>query len=106
MDKLLQELQERMDRVEQKMRSSMLEIERRLESASDEGKIKELEDALLALQVDVTKLKERSYALNPKRAELEERVRKLEHTDPQDRGEYPRTMLADVKRILGTVNEK
>lgn len=82
----LNELEERIDRLDNKLKATFLEIEKRFESfrqeqpMSIEDRLQELEDLLLLVQLEVTKMRDRSTFLETSDVtpDVIERLNKLE----------------------------
>jgi|GEM_PF-2849486 len=83
-------LEDRLDRLEDKLRTTFLEVEKRFEETKSEesevmtveARIQEIEDLLLLLQLEITKMKEKTGGLDfsptPVTDDVHERVAKLE----------------------------
>ncbi|MCX6815810.1 MAG: hypothetical protein NT120_03085 [Candidatus Aenigmarchaeota archaeon] len=88
------ELEQRIDRIESKLKSTFLEIERRFAQKSEgaplnvDERLQEFEDLILLMQLEITKLREKS-AVDPDfgvkmSPDVEERLRKLEEAVAKD----------------------
>lgn len=89
----VKELDERMEKLENRLKSTFIEIERRFENlkvdqpavVGIEERIQEVEDLVLLLQLEITKIKEKTgtevdFGTTPSpQRDLEERIEKLEH---------------------------
>ncbi|MBI3190309.1 hypothetical protein HYZ41_01245, partial [archaeon] len=92
------DLEEKLDRLENRLKSTFLEIEKRFESLkteepfalSIETRIQELEDLLLLQQLEITKIRDRvgdiGFGSEPIIPNVEERLRRVEESI-SDRGE-------------------
>src|SRR3989338_5088961 len=88
----IKDLEDKLDRLENRIKATFLEIEKRLESMkteepfalSIETRIQELEDLLLLVQLEVTKIRERpadmDFGLAPQIPNIEDRMRRLEES--------------------------
>ncbi len=85
----VQELEQRLDRLEERLKLTFTEIEKRLtqekppETASFEDRIDELEDLLLLLQLENTKLREKvgeglDIGITPSAPDVSERLNRIE----------------------------
>jgi chromosome segregation ATPase len=91
------DLEARVDRLESRLKTTFLEIERRFEAqkmedpvvSAFETRIQELEDLLLLLQLEITKIKDKvgsgeQFISASPRLDLEERIKKIEETATGD----------------------
>ncbi len=83
------QLEERFDRMENKLRTTFLEVEKRLaelkaQPTDTEDRIQELEDLILLMQLEITKVKERTGTstefLTPQGPDIAERLGRLEES--------------------------
>jgi DNA repair exonuclease SbcCD ATPase subunit len=84
----VKELEERLDKLENRLKVTFLEVEKRFESFKEEqpvtieDRLQELEDLLLLIQLEVTKLKDRSgpleFSVGAAAPDINERLNKLE----------------------------
>ncbi len=83
------DIEDRLDRLENRLKATFLEVEKRFESLkaeepfvlSIETRLQELEDLMLLLQLEVTKIRERTGEFEfgaPQTPDIEERLRKME----------------------------
>ncbi|MBI4170190.1 MAG: hypothetical protein HY514_00710 [Candidatus Aenigmarchaeota archaeon] len=101
----IKQLEERFERLENKLRATFLEVEKRFEEAKAqphdiEDRIQELEDLILLMQLEITKIKERGSIttefLTPEAPDLHQRLSRMEEAlslklaekePPQEEGE-------------------
>lgn len=83
----LKEMEERLDKLENRLKVTFLEIEKRFESFKQEqpigieDRLQELEDLLLLIQLEVSKLKDRTsidFGIGAPAPDISERLSKLE----------------------------
>jgi len=92
MDKV-KEIEERLDRLENRLKATFLEIEKRFEQLQSsqpvqmapEDRLQELEDLILLMQLEITKLKKNigeglEFGPAPAMPDVEERLHKLEES--------------------------
>lgn len=84
----MKDMEERLDKLENSLKLTFLEIEKRLESMTQEqpvnieDRLQELEDLLLLIQLEITKLKDRSgpldFGISTGAPDIHERMSKIE----------------------------
>ena len=86
----MKDMEERLDKLENSLKLTFMEIEKRLESMTQEqpvnieDRLQELEDLLLLIQLEITKLKDRSgpldFGISTGAPDIHERMSKIEET--------------------------
>ncbi len=93
------QLEDRFDRMENKLKTTFLEVEKRLveikQQPSDvEDRIQELEDLILLMQLEITKLKEKTGTtaefLTPESPNILERMNRMEEAMSMKAAEEPK----------------
>lgn len=84
----VKDMEERLDKLENRLKVTFLEIEKRFESLKEEqpisveDRLQELEDLLLLIQLEVTKMREKSnpldFSIGTTAPDIKERLDKLE----------------------------
>jgi hypothetical protein len=111
------DLEARVDRLESRLKTTFLEIERRFETqkiedpvaAAFETRIQEIEDLLLLLQLEITKIKDKvgsgeQFISASPRLDLEERVKKIEEVATGDL-RVPHFEQSKLERLERKLNE-
>lgn len=104
------DLEEKLERLENRLKSTFLEIEKRFESLkteepfalSIETRMQELEDLLLLQQLEITKIRDRvgdiGFSSEPVAPNIEERLRRVEESvgEKTESAESATTVTAPV----------
>jgi len=113
------QLEDRFDRMENKLKTTFLEVEKRLaeikQQPSDvEDRIQELEDLILLMQLEITKLKEKTGTtaefLTPESPNILERMNRMEEAISMKAAEEPKTdegepLFEEAEEITDTHGE-
>lgn len=111
------ELEEHINRLEEKLKVTFVEIEKRLNERQQtpemnvDERIQELEDLLLLLQLENTKLKEKvheglDFGIVPNTPDISERLNRIETELGSHTGTGPAPLSEDIEAKIATLEER